>query len=214
MITFRDITIQLSGEKSIKSVGLLKKSGFELEITYTDTFPINDYYRIIKYLINYILDNNPEISDGQTISCYSWLLKFVKAKDDIFELWEVTSDGNSFTKGFEYCLTIINEQELVCKNQNVNPVFPTFSQSLVISDGIYEGLPVEAVRYSSPPHMTGWWLTTELFDDDTGKLKNVHYYHLAFRRPEILKYLALPFGFRFYGPEDGNTTIWIDSDVK
>ncbi|MBF7074579.1 hypothetical protein ISG33_14330 [Glaciecola sp. MH2013] len=44
---------------------------------------------------------------------------------------------------------------------------------VVISDGIYENNgPVEGVRYPSPEHMSGWWLTTELYNGDIKTLKN------------------------------------------
>jgi hypothetical protein len=34
----------------------------------------------------------------------------------------------------------------------------------------------------------------------------VHFYHIAFARPDILKYLAIPFGYRFC-MEDGRVII-------
>lgn len=60
--------------------------------------------------------------------------------------------------------------------------------------------------------MTGWWLTTELYDDNTESLMVVHLYHLAFKRPEIMKFLALPNGFRFY-KEPTDYKVWFDPDA-
>jgi len=60
--------------------------------------------------------------------------------------------------------------------------------------------------------MTGWWLTTELYDDNVDSLMIVHYYHVAFNRPELLKYFALPFGFRFYISKD-EEEIWFDENA-
>ncbi|WP_449386654.1 immunity protein Imm33 domain-containing protein [Chryseobacterium sediminis] len=37
-------------------------------------------------------------------------------------------------------------------------------------------------------------------------LKMVHFYHVAFARPDILKYLVIPFGYRFL-MENGNIVI-------
>lgn len=56
---------------------------------------------------------------------------------------------------------------------------------MVISKGIYKGLAVDAVRYP--------------------------YYQVAFRRPEIIKYFALPYGYRFY-KTDNEQDIWFDED--
>lgn len=98
----------------------------------------------------------------------------------------------------------------MCSKFNVSPVFPQFSQNIVISKGVYEGLGVDAVRYSSPEHMTGWWLITDLYDDNIDSLMNVHNFHVAFNRP--LKYLALPYGFRFY-ITNSEEDIWFDENT-
>lgn len=39
----------------------------------------------------------------------------------------------------------------------------------------------------------------------------VHYYHVAFKRPDILKYLAIPFGYRFL-MENGTVEIMKDEN--
>ncbi|KPH15248.1 hypothetical protein AMQ68_00650 [Chryseobacterium sp. ERMR1:04] len=85
----------------------------------------------------------------------------------------------------------------MCAEYGLIPLFPNFSQMIVISKGVYEGKDIEAIRYDSPEHMSGWWLITDDYDDDIKSLMTVHFYHVAFKRPDILKYLALPFGYRF-----------------
>jgi hypothetical protein len=47
--------------------------------------------------------------------------------------------------------------------------------------------------------------------DDIKSLKLVHFYHVAFARPDILKYLAIPFGYRFLMQEN-DITISKDDD--
>jgi hypothetical protein len=42
-------------------------------------------------------------------------------------------------------------------------------------------------------------------------LKMVHFYHVAFARPDILKYLAISFGYRFIMKE-GNVEILKDEE--
>ena len=91
-----------------------------------------------------------------------------------------------------------------------SPVRP--SQLVVISDGVYEGRPVEGVRYPSPDHMSGWWLTTDAYNGDTGSLKTVHFHHIQECRPEIAMYMALPFGYRFQLGGD-NESVWFDEHV-
>ncbi len=83
---------------------------------------------------------------------------------------------------------------------------------VVISDGVYEGKPTEGVRYPSPDHMSGWWLTTGDYNGDVDTLKVVHFRHIQEKRPEIAIYMALPFGYRFnLGNNDEN--VWFDESV-
>ncbi|WP_215397034.1 immunity protein Imm33 domain-containing protein [Rheinheimera oceanensis] len=87
------------------------------------------------------------------------------------------------------------------------------NQLVAISKGIYEGVtPVEGVRYPSPPHMSGWWLTTDEYDGNIGSLVTVHFKHIIEKRPELALYMALPFGYRFIlGGETDH--VWFDQVV-
>lgn len=185
--------------------------GYELRIT-SGNKEIDQYFRVLKYLIDYVLDSKPKITPEQTISYHSWLLKFVKCSDSVLDMWEAEWKGSGFVQGVEYALQVTNEQEVECRKYGVAPSFPTFGQNIVISKGVYEGLGVDAVRHPSPEHMTGWWVTTDLYDGDTNSLMKVHFYHVAFSRPDLLKYFALPFGFRFYINES-EKDIWFDENA-
>lgn len=88
--------------------------------------------------------------------------------------------------------------------------FPAPDQLVVISEGVYEGDVVEGVRYPSPEHMSGWWLTTDRYDGNIKSLKNVHFRHIAEMRPDISDFLRLPFGYRFFS---GDGSAWFDQKV-
>ncbi|KFF17459.1 hypothetical protein IW22_20890 [Chryseobacterium sp. JM1] len=94
-------------------------------------------------------------------------------------------------------MSVVRQQGEICWQQNLIPLFPNFNQSVVISDGVYEGKDIEGIRYASPQDESGWYLITDDYNEDIKSLKMVHFYHVAFARPDILKYLALPFGYRF-----------------
>lgn len=87
---------------------------------------------------------------------------------------------------------------------------PKPDQLVVISDGVYEGDTVEGVRYPSPQHMSGWWLTTDRYDGDIKSLRTVHFRHVAEARPDLVGFLKLPFGYRFFS---GNGDAWFDQKV-
>lgn len=170
------------------------------------------YKRVISYLIDYLVSDSIEFKHEETIAFHSWLLKGFFKKPDLLELWEANSTGSGFSEGVDYAIQVVGEQEGECEGQKTSPVFPTFAQKIVISKGVYEGHEIEGVRYPSPEHMTGWWLLTDLFDDNIESLMTVHFYHVAFKRPDILKYLALPSGYVFDTSDAGNN-IWFDYSV-
>ncbi|MCR8559919.1 hypothetical protein KXD93_19870 [Mucilaginibacter sp. BJC16-A38] len=169
------------------------------------------YIALLTYLINYFIDYKPVINDGQTIAYHSWLLKFVIVANSIINLHEVQPDGKGFVEGGDHAIKVIIDQQQECIKYDIIPLFPLFSQLIVISEGVFDGKDIDAVRYPSPNNMTGWWLTTELYDGDISSLQTIHYYHVVFKRPDLIKYLALPFGFRILTGEPEK--IWFDEKV-
>ena len=210
MISYRGVKIYPQNQQLVTD-GLCKAISFELRVA-TKSCSEEEYCRLLNYLIDYVLDDQPQLVSGQTISYHSWLLKLQKISEFECELWEANRNGDDFKIGVEYALQVVRDQEEECKKHDVIPQFPTFSQNIVISKGVYEGLGVEAVRYPSPEHMTGWWITTDMYNDEVDTLTNVHYFHLAFQRPDILRYLALPFGYRFYMSKE-EKDVWYDENT-
>jgi hypothetical protein len=74
---------------------------------------------------------------------------------------------------------------------------------VVISDGVFDGDHVQGVRYPSPEHMSGWWITTDRYDGKVSSLKTIHAYHLTRERPDLAPFLALAVGYRFYSDNGG-----------
>lgn len=210
MTSIKNLNISVDGEY-LKTNGLIDKHGFEI-ILLIKKKTHEKYLEVFNYLISYIKDSKKEIIDGQTIAYHSWLLKFIQNSKNYFSIYEVTNSGNDFIEGVELAIEIIDAQMLQCDNFKVRPLFPTFSQMIVISKGVLDGCDVNAVRYPSPSHMTGWWLTTDLYDGNVNSLETIHYFHVVFKRPDVVKYMALPFGFRFFSGEEGGEQ-WFDADV-
>jgi hypothetical protein len=76
---------------------------------------------------------------------------------------------------------------------------------------VLQGDVVQGVRYPSPEHMSGWWITTDRYDGDIRSLTQEHLYHLTAARPDLARYLALPFGFRF--DQASGEDVWFDEQV-
>lgn len=160
-------------------------------------YPPENYIDVMKYIIDYIIDSKPVISENQNIGYYSWLLQIRHGDIGYFDLYEINFDGSDFIKGCDTAISIIRSQSAICSHYRLNTQFPNFNQMIVISKGVYEGKEIEGIRYDSPEQMSGWWLITDDYDDNIDSLMTVHYYHVAFKRPDVLQYLALPFGYRF-----------------
>jgi len=127
-----------------------------------------------------------------------WLVKFHRAgQEDHLETWEYSADASTFVKGGDLTLAYWRDQHLVCQQHEAafNPPRP--DRLTVISAGVLDGIPVQGIRYPSPDHMSGWWITTDLYDGDIKSLRNEHTYHVTAARPDLAKYMALPAGFRF-----------------
>ncbi|MCT2561816.1 immunity protein Imm33 domain-containing protein [Chryseobacterium herbae] len=209
MINYKEIII-CSDNKSIYTKGLYSYITKEIRVAIGNNQPEN-YIEVIKYIIDYIVDSNPIISENQNIGYYSWLLQFRLDEDKHYDLYEANSDGSGFNKGCDTAISVVRKQGELCWQQNLIPLFPNFNQSVVISGGVYEGKDIEGIRYDSPEDESGWYLITNDYNDDIKSLKMVHFYHVAFARPDILKYLAIPFRYRFLMKE-GNVEVSQDND--
>src|SRR6185295_4516387 len=89
------------------------------------------------------------------------------------------------------------EQRALCARLGVAHTPPRSNQLVVVSAGVFDGDAVQGVRYPSPDHMSGWWLTTGRYDGDIHSLTNHHVEHVYKRRPDVAPFLGLPYGFRF-----------------
>ncbi|WP_431612372.1 immunity protein Imm33 domain-containing protein [Chryseobacterium sp. 'Rf worker isolate 10'] len=214
MILYKEIEVNVNDNIYVETKGLNSYISKEIRVIIGNNQPEN-YIEVIKYIIDYIIDyivdSKPIISENQNIGYYSWLLQFRLDEENYYEVYEANSDGSDFNKGCDTAISVVREQSEICWQQNLIPLFPNFNQSVVISDGVYEGKDIEGIRYDSPHDESGWYLITDDYDDNIKSLKMVHFYHVAFARPDILKYLAIPFGYRFIMKE-GNIEIHQDEE--
>ena len=109
---------------------------------------------------------------------------------------------------------LIDIQKKCCENYG-SPHLPCESNQLVVvCNGVLKGkTQIEGVRYPSPIHMTGWWLTTDDYDGNVDSLKNIHYKHIVKQLPQIAIYLGLPYGYRFLLGGD-KEHVWFDENIN
>ena len=114
-------------------------------------------------------------------------------------------------------MKIVNQQKDFCGTYNVDLESAKLDQLVVVSEDVFNGALVEGVRYDSSDNMSGWWLTSKSYSGNTDDLKLEHISHIYEKRKDLIKFLGLPFGFKFfqekYVSENSPEDVWFDEDV-
>lgn len=190
--------------------GLKPSVGYELCVSSSDETLSKECSDFIHFVAAYIL-NCRVILHEETFLYGYWLTKAFLTDESKLVFYEYNLEATDFIFGVTNTLRFWKAQHETCLRVNAefSPIRP--DQLVVISDGVYENEPTEGVRYTSPQHMSGWWLTTDRYNGDINTLKTVHAHHVSEKRPDLVKYFGLPFGYRFFAREDD---VWFDSKVE
>ncbi|WP_143694913.1 immunity protein Imm33 domain-containing protein [Variovorax sp. JS1663] len=160
----------------------------------------------VRFIAEYVLSGN-SIRAGETLAYGYWLTKAELTDGRTLVFFEYNPEATEFVFGVTHTLTYWRDQTSLCNREGADFIPPRPDQMVVISDGVYEGDNVEGVRYASPSHMSGWWLTTDRYNGKIESLKTVHAHHVSAKRPDLAKFLALPNGYRFFSPTGA---VWFD----
>ena len=199
------------GLLTVRTEGLLSHSLPELEASVATQELVDSAKAFLFFVTDYLLKEGKTIRPGETLAYGYWMTKFVGLSADLLETWEYNAEATDFVKGASLTLTYWRDQHAVCRKHEAEFQPPRPDRLTVISDGVLEGRPVQGVRYPSPDNMSGWWITTDLYNGDVSTLKHEHTYHVTAARPDLAKFMALPVGFRYdlLTHED----VWFDQGV-
>lgn len=197
----------------LETSGLAKRSLRELRISVNDPTLVDESEALLRFVSAYLTQGKASINPGETLAYGYWLVKFEVSDDGLLEVFEYNPDATSFVRGAELTLTYWRDQHIECNRVGTAFSPPRPDRKVVISAGVYEGRSVDGVRYPSPEHMSGWWLTTDKYDGNVESLKTVHLYHVTAARPDLARYIALPYGFRFRVRQDQAVDVWFDEKV-
>jgi hypothetical protein len=195
----------------IRTEGLKSVGHSEIHVEVADPGAIREAEEFLNYVSGYVTTSGKQIRSGETMAYGYWLVKFQDADQNALETWEYRADATDFVKGANLTLRYWRDQHMICKLHRTEFKPPRPDKLTVISDGVLEGAPVQGVRYPPPDHMSGWWITTGLYNGDIKSLKHEHTYHVTAARPDLAKYLALPDGFRF--DLSDTEDVWLDEKV-
>lgn len=195
--------------RTCQTSGLLGRFGCEVAATVDSPLLQAECRDFILYVARYMAAGNA-IRPGETVKYGYWLTKAELDDRKRMVFWECDPQSMEFVFGVSAAVSYWRDQHSICQRVGAAFAPPRLDQMVVISEGVYEGGAVEGVRYPSPDHMSGWWLTTDRFNGDTSTLRTVHAHHVSASRPDLAKFLALPFGYRFSSLQGD---IWFDRDV-
>ena len=183
----------------------------ELSVLVSGPGLLEEGRKLIEHIVQYIRSGGVTIFPGETLRYGYWMIKFRERSSGALDIWEYNAHATEFVQGATLTLTYWRDQHSACERLGAPFVPPTGDQLAVISAGVLEGDHLEAVRYPSPGHMSGWWITTDRYDGNPQSLVTEHLYHVTGARPEVAPYIALPFGFRLHFKDERN--IWYDEEV-
>jgi hypothetical protein len=206
------MTVEIVREDGVlKTVGLAGRRQAELRLKLIGEESERHGEELLRYVADYFTRAGKPIRSSKTMLYGYWLIKFVTDKSGFLNIWEYAATATQFTEGAELALKYWREQHAVCARAGGQFTAPSPDQLVVVSQGVFEGDAVKAVRYPSPEHMSGWWMVTDRYNGDANSMRQEHMYHLTSRRPDLAPYIALPFGYRFDLTQ--HEDIWLDKEV-
>lgn len=168
----------------------------ELRLQLTDHSLIDDAHWLLETAMSYMRDQHRIIKPEETMSFGYWGIKF-RGGGDSLEIWEFNDEWSDVTPGAERALRFWHDQAELCRSVDAEFHPPLATTMVVVSAGVLEGQAVDGIRYPSPSHMSGWYLTTDLYNGDIDTMNVFHLFHITHARPDLARYLALPFGYFF-----------------
>lgn len=195
----------------VRTKGLATLGHSELTVQVSTPALLTESEAFLHFIVNYVVEQGAQLGPDETLAYGYWLTQFRAQGPNLMEVWEYNSDATQFVLGATLTLTYWRDQHEICRRYGADFSPPRPDNLVVISAGVMEGNPVQGVRYPSPEHMSGWWITTDQYNGDITSLRQEHLYHLTSVRPDLARYIALPSGYRFdlAGGED----VWFEQKV-
>lgn len=136
--------------------------------------------------------------------------------DQLLEVWEIDENGKSFVQGVEKTLTYWKLQTELCDSYGLEFFAPLASEFAVVSKKVMNEVgKVEGIRYDDQDNSkSGWLLRVEEEElNDESNFINLHLYHIAAKRLDLVPFFALPPGYGFTLENKDEYTVWYDEEV-
>ncbi len=180
--------------------GLKSYINKELKVEKRDLTP-EQINPILRYIIEFIQEDELDIRHGDRLSCFSWSIRLGE-EGDYYEIFEVYPEKEGYVPGLRRTYEIYTEQMSVCNQLGATPEFPIFDQLVTISVNVKNGYVTHLFRWNKEEPDSGWVAMTENTDPDQVSFENMTLGQLMTIRPELVKFLALPPGYKVISEGD------------
>lgn len=183
-----------------------KKITTELLVVISDNLMMSDYF-----------SRDNDSADGEIVSetLSDWGNPDCNCEinDLNLRLWKEYLQTGEYKLGdYNSWNTHIQRQKEVCEKVE-SDWSPVNSKHMIgISDNL-NGQPVHGLRHPPVKGTTGWFIWTGEYSTADDFFKPIHAGHLLQKRPDLIKYLGLPPGYRFLVDNKGHEDIWTDSQL-
>ncbi|MGG3641155.1 hypothetical protein ABES38_07205 [Bacillus gobiensis] len=199
----------------VRSIGAESSELYNIITTVaTDEF-IEAAKEFIAFTLEYQIENRSKIIPGHTMTYGFWLVKFEESNSNL-EVWELDKNANLFIKGANLTLQFWMEQLCICDELNAEFDPPTADKLITLSKEILEDeSEIQGVRMIGEDNSSGWLLYKNEDDLDElnyNKLVTIHLHELISKKPDLVCFFGLPYGYRFIIEDDGYD-VWFDSEA-
>lgn len=110
---------------------------------------------------------------------------------------------------------IKRQQLFMCEKYGVIPCISPIDFKVGVSLSLIDSskYPIHGLRHPIEGDASGWYIWAGEYSEDTDFFKPLHTWHLEAKKPELLKYLGLPPGYRFLLGEEGYVDVWFDESL-
>lgn len=103
-------------------------------------------------------------------------------------------------------------QQAICEKYGSPILFPEPDSKMGIAIGTLHQMPITATRIRPANGTNGWFIHGGEYSDDPNFYQAVHLSHLQEMLPQVLPYLALIPGFKFFVDNEGYEDVWYDPE--
>ena len=205
-------SIKVNGNK-IQTTDLLTIAGVDITARVQQERLVEGTIQLLEVIRDYCKRGEVKLTPGESIQYGFWGLRLIQTDDPLMlECRALAPNGRDIQECVDPAIIYWNDQHRLCELAKTPFEPPSFFSLTSLDDGVVNGRAIRGIRYKPIGAMSGWWLTSDVYDGTNARMRNEHTSHLADICPSIIQFLALPVGYCFYSSR-ANSQYWFDEEV-